>query len=282
MKNIKSVTMVCILIFCFQLHSYSQDTLKTESFIPYKNVIRYNLTPNILGFSSAIFGYERVVNPHQSFSINAGYLSIGKSGKKDNEDYKSQIDPVILATLIAFGFVFIHPFMDGNGRIHRYLIHEVLTKAGFTPRGIILPVSAVILANLHDYVSVLEDFSKPLQARTIYNPDTPDITATGNDSVYFRYFDATPQAEFLYQALIRTVEDDLEKEIKYLLGFEQAYTALNELLDWPSHRLELFIRVVRQNNGTLSKSKQKNYFDWMTNEEIQKAEQQVIEAFEHN
>jgi len=88
MKNIKSVTMVCILMCCFQLHSYSQDTLKTESFIPYKNVIRYNLTPNILGFSSAIFGYERVVNSHQSFSINAGYLSIGKSGKKDNEDYK--------------------------------------------------------------------------------------------------------------------------------------------------------------------------------------------------
>lgn len=201
---------------------------------------------------------------------------------EDNEDYESQIDPVILATLIVFGFVFIHPFMDGNGRIHRYLIHEVLTKAGFTPKGIILPVSAVILANLHDYVSVLEDFSKPLRARTIYNPDTPDIAATGNDAVYFRYFDATPQAEFLYQALIRTVEDDLEKEIKYLLGFDRAYTALNELLDWPSHRLELFIRVVRQNNGTLSKSKQKSYFDWMTNEEIQKAEQQVIEAFEHN
>lgn len=31
------------------------------------------------------------------------------------------IDPVITATLVAFGFVYIHPFEDGNGRIHRWL-----------------------------------------------------------------------------------------------------------------------------------------------------------------
>ena len=31
---------------------------------------------------------------------------------------ESDYDPVLMATLIAFGFVFIHPFEDGNGRIH--------------------------------------------------------------------------------------------------------------------------------------------------------------------
>lgn len=40
---------------------------------------------------------------------------------------KSIYDPV-LAAGIAFGFVFIHPFEGGNGRIHRYLIHHVLAK----------------------------------------------------------------------------------------------------------------------------------------------------------
>ncbi len=34
-----------------------------------------------------------------------------------------EIDAVVTAASIAFGFVFIHPFVDGNGRIHRYLIH---------------------------------------------------------------------------------------------------------------------------------------------------------------
>ena len=38
----------------------------------------------------------------------------------------SDFPPVLTAALIAFGFVFIHPFEDGNGRLHRYLLHHVL------------------------------------------------------------------------------------------------------------------------------------------------------------
>jgi len=88
MKNALPKLYLSLFILSIPLFSFSQDSLKTKAFIPKKNVIRYNLTPNLLGFSSMIFGYERVVKSHQSFSINAGYLSIGKSGKKENDDYK--------------------------------------------------------------------------------------------------------------------------------------------------------------------------------------------------
>jgi hypothetical protein len=200
-------------------------------------------------------------------------------GKGDIDSAELQFDPVIYAAIIAFGFVFIHPFMDGNGRIHRYLIHEVLANAGFTPRGIVLPVSAVILANLDEYVAVLESFSKPLRQRTEYLPDAPDAPATGNDAVYFRYFDATEQAEFLYRALERTVEEDLQHEINFLLGYDRACQKLNQLLDWPNHSLELFVRVVHQNNDTLSKTKKQSHFNWMTDPEVSEAETIVAEAF---
>lgn len=235
-------------------------------------------------------GYRKQIDfipprPEDVPALMAGLLELAEVSRswypaENNDDNEARIDPVILATLIAFGFVFIHPFMDGNGRIHRYLIHEVLANAGFTPRGIILPVSAVILTNLDDYITVLEAFSKPLRAMTNYNPDIPDIPATGNDAVYFRYFDSTHQAEFLYRSLARTVEEDLEREINYLLGFDRAYTALNGLLDWPEHSLELFIRLVQQNKGTLSRTKRDSHFQWMTDEEIRMAEQEVVEAFE--
>src|SRR5262249_4302449 len=33
------------------------------------------------------------------------------------------LDPVLKAAATAFGFVYIHPFQDGNGRLHRCLIH---------------------------------------------------------------------------------------------------------------------------------------------------------------
>lgn len=189
------------------------------------------------------------------------------------------MDPVVAAASLAFGFVFIHPFMDGNGRLHRYLVHEVLSSSGFTPKGIVLPVSAVILANLDKYVHALERFSRPLQARTIYNPDVPQAPATGNDALYFRYFDLTEQASFLYWALERTVEHDLEQEIAFLLGFDAARSRLGGMLDWPAHSLDLFIRLVHQNEGTLSKTKHQSDFEWMTDDEVKRCEAVVVEAF---
>lgn len=189
------------------------------------------------------------------------------------------MDPVVAAASLAFGFVFIHPFMDGNGRLHRYLIHEVLSSSGFTPKGIVLPVSAVILANLDKYVHALERFSRPLLARTRYDPDVPGAPATGNDPLYFRFFDATEQASFLYWALERTVEHDLEEEIAFLLGFDAARARLSGLLDWPAHSLDLFIRLVHQNGGTLSRTKRQSFFGWMTDDEVRRCETFVVEAF---
>jgi Fic/DOC family len=192
------------------------------------------------------------------------------------------IDPVIAASALSFGFVFIHPFMDGNGRLHRYLIHESLSVAGFTPKGIILPVSAVIVANLDRYKSALEAFSRSLRDRTAYNPDLPDTPATGNDSIYFRYFDATEQASFLFDALERTVEHDLDDEISYLLGFDRARQALNSLADWPSHTLETFVHVVHRNNDKLSVNKRKSHFQWMSDDEVERFERIVAQSFDPN
>lgn len=222
-------------------------------------------------------GYRKKVDfvpprPEHVPDFMAGLLVIAK-------EFASDLEPVAAATAIAFGFVYIHPFMDGNGRIHRYLIHDVLAKAGFTPRGIVLPVSAVILANLDDYIEALEHYSRTINQLTDYNPDTPNIPAQGNEAVYFRYPDFTLQTEFLYRALERTVEEDLQKEINYLLGFDTAYKALNALLDWPAHNLDLFIRLVEQNGGTLSTNKRKSHFDWMDKKEIEQAERIVQDAF---
>ena len=189
------------------------------------------------------------------------------------------IDAVVAASAISFGFVFVHPFIDGNGRLHRYLIHEQLSAAGFTPKGIILPVSAVILAHLDRYKAALEQFSRPVRERSSYNPDVPTVPATGNDAIYFRYFDATEQASFLYESLERTVEHDLDDEISYLLGFDRARAALGEIADWPEHTLALFIRVVRQNGGVLSATKHASHFGWLTEEEVTRFQRIVERAF---
>jgi len=189
-------------------------------------------------------------------------------------------DDIVMAASVAFGFVFIHPFMDGNGRLHRFLIHQMLSRSGFTPRGVILPVSAVILANLNEYISVLENFSKALLPLVHYDPNTPETPATGNDAVYYRFFDVTQQVEFLYSALERTVTHDLEKEIEFLIHHDAAHSRLNAEFDWPKGRLDLFIRILAENKGKLSVRKRASHFEFLSDQETSDFEALFKEAYE--
>jgi len=199
---------------------------------------------------------------------------------RDAASKTETLDAVVHAAALAVGFVFIHPFMDGNGRLHRYLIHEELSALNFTPKGIVLPVSAFILAHIDQYVNVLELFSKPRLLRTEFDPLLPDVPARGNDPLYFRFFDATPQAMFLYRGLENTVMHDLRDEINYLIGLERARAALKDEIDWPEQSLDRFINLVRQNDGALSKTKRRSQFDWMKDEEIARFTPIVNEAFD--
>ncbi len=65
----------------------------------------------------------------------------------------SGIPPVFHVAVIAYGFVFLHSFEDGNGRIRRFLIHNVLSLRQMVPRGLIFPISAVMLNYLKDYAN---------------------------------------------------------------------------------------------------------------------------------
>jgi len=62
----------------FGQESNQQSNKKPEK--KYKNVIRYNLSGALLfGVNRyVVFGYERVVSPHQSFSINMGPVGLPK------------------------------------------------------------------------------------------------------------------------------------------------------------------------------------------------------------
>ena len=48
------------------------------------------------------------------------------------------------SAMLAFGFVTIHPLADGNGRVHRFLINDVLRRDGVVQEPVIVPVSALI------------------------------------------------------------------------------------------------------------------------------------------
>ena len=97
---------------------------------------------------------------------------------------------------MAFGFIYIHPFEDGNGRLHRYLIHHVLAERGFNPPGLVFPVSSVILRLIDDYRRVLEGTSRPLLPLIEWESTSRGNIRVLNDTGdFYRFFDATSCAE---------------------------------------------------------------------------------------
>ena len=193
---------------------------------------------------------------------------------------KNDFDAVLLATLIAFGFVFIHPFEDGNGRIHRYLFHHVLAEKGFIPKGLIFPVSAVILERIDEYRKILEHFSKARLDWIEWRPTEKNNIEVLNKTIdMYRYFDATKQAEFFFECVEETVNKTLPDEVEHLRKYDLLNEFIKNYIDMPDKLVDLLIRFLNQNNGKLSKRAQKKEFEKLTNREIQAIEQKYAEIF---
>lgn len=184
-----------------------------------------------------------------------------------------KLDPVIAAAVLAFGFVYIHPFTDGNGRLHRYLIHHVLAENNFNPPGLVFPVSAVMLDKIEDYRSVLKKYSDRLLPLIQWEPTKDNNVKVCNDTAdYYRYFDATAHAEFLYSCVRRTIEYDLQDETRFLLCYDRFKAAIEEIVEMPAKTVDLLFRFMKQNNGNLSARARSKEFKKLTIEEITEIE----------
>lgn len=191
------------------------------------------------------------------------------------------VDPVLHAAVLAFGFVYIHPFQDGNGRIHRCLVHQVLAARGFTPAGLVFPVSSVMAENLPTYQATLRAHSAPLMPFIDWQP-TPErnVAVTNQTADLYRYVDCTEAAKFLYGCVRQTVEVDFPRELSYLQRHDQAAQALMACVQLSDLQAADFIMFVRQNGGTLSKRRRDGPFARLTDEEVHALEALVVEAFD--
>jgi hypothetical protein len=191
-----------------------------------------------------------------------------------------KVDAVTTAAAIAFGFVYIHPFEDGNGRIHRWLFHHVLSTAQYNPPGIVFPISATILTRIDEYRKVLESYSKPLLEFIEWRPTKDGNIDVVNDTLdYYRYFDATLHAEFLCECVQQTVEHDLPEEVAYLEAFDAFSTQVLGIVDMPNRTLDLLHRFLSQNKGTLSQRARSEEFAQLTDQEAVEIEKLHAHAF---
>ncbi len=192
----------------------------------------------------------------------------------------SEVHPVVIASAISFGFVFMHPFDDGNGRIHRFLIHNILAKRRFTPKGLIFPVSATMLHKIKEYEETLEFFSEPLLPLLDYELDSDGRMEVKNETAaHYRYMDMTVITRRLFGFIQDTIENELVSELDFILDYDRAKIAIRDIVDMPDRFIDLFIRLCIENNGRLSKNKRKAKFKQLTDKEVAQMEECVRNAF---
>lgn len=192
----------------------------------------------------------------------------------------SGVNPVLHAACVAFGFVYIHPFTDGNGRLHRCLIHQILAERKFTPPEMVFPVSSVMLNRIDDYGAVLRAHSGPLM-RFISWRALPDgnVEVTNDTSDFYRYYDCTSEAEFLYDCILQTTEFDLPREIDYLKRHDVAVRRIINTFEMPGRTAEDIIMLIRRNRGVLPGRRRKKEFARLTESEVASLETIVAEEF---
>ena len=167
---------------------------------------------------------------------------------------EGDVPPLVKAALVSFGFVFLHPFMDGNGRVSRLLAHhslnfsEALPTIGGNPA--ILPLSVAMKRNEKDYLAVLESFSK--SARELwdvtYIADNEFVFDFKSTPMIYAHWDGGSAAAFVTECAARALEQSLINETCFIQTYDQAYERIDKEFDLPNRTINLLIQWIRQNN----------------------------------
>ena len=194
---------------------------------------------------------------------------------------EGELDSVLQAAATAFGFVYIHPLQDGNGRLHRCLIHHVLAERKFTPPGMVFPVSPVMLDRIDTYRDTLRAHSGPLMNFIEWRPTPERNVEVLNDTAdLYRYFDCTEAAEFLYACVAHAIDKDLPREIDFLRRNDEAMRRIMNMVEMPDRMAENLVRFIRLNEGKLGRKRREGEFEKLTDDEVASIEAIVREAFE--
>ena len=177
--------------------------------------------------------------------------------------------PVLRSAVAAFAFVYIHPMADGNGRVHRFLINDILRRDGVVPNPVILPVSAVITSDAGErraYDQVLDQVSRPLMVAIRDQVEFAKVQSTYSDGVtsnfvfkahdvarpIWRYPDLGPHVVYLSKVIARTLTEQMREESRYLRSHHRARDAIKEVVEMPDHQVDRLLRSMEQNQGQLS------------------------------
>lgn len=240
-----------------RLASLQKAILGDSAFITHHG---YRKSPVFLGQKSH---YSQVVHYLAPPAEDVAAMLEGIETFLDRTRFQS---PVLRAAIASFGFVYVHPLSDGNGRVHRFLINDILRRDGATTEDIILPVSVAINADptsRREYDQVLDTISTPLMGEIradisfSASPQTypdgvkSDLVFGDNDRARptWRYGNYVPHVIYMAKVIDTTIVHHMRDEAIYLRNHDNARLALKEICEMPDPMADKIIRSVTENNA---------------------------------
>lgn len=207
---------------------------------------------------------------------------------------------VLRASVLSFGFVYIHPMADGNGRISRFLINDTLRRDQAIPAPLILPVSAIISASLSEraiYDRTLEAVSKPLmdQCKGHYAFNREKIV-THDDGVKsnfefdgwqesapaWRYLDLTGHASYLGEVVHRSITQGIGDEAKFLQRFDRARAAVKDIVEGRDEDIDRMIRSITETSQVSNKLRKAYPTVFADEQASQRISSAILQAFNND
>jgi hypothetical protein len=89
----------------------------------------------------------------------------------------------------------------------------------------------------------------------------------------------TPQAEALFRFVQKTIDSELVEELAFLANYDETKKAIQEIVDMPDRKIDLFIQACLQNGGRLSARKRASHFDFLSDNEVAHMEDAFRSAY---
>jgi hypothetical protein len=170
------------------------------------------------------------------------------------------VDALVAAVAVAFGFIFVHPFRDGNGRTHRTLIHLILQRKKFYIGSAIIPFSQAMLADRLGYYRMLRYcLSDNVMALISYQLEMAEhmTVQTPVTHPWYRYFDATICLEYMNGITDMLIRRSMQAEADFLRAHSNTVSELVSL-GISNAEVEDFLEVYLD-KGSLSWNDQRRF-----------------------
>ena len=105
-----------------------------------------------------------------------------------------------------------------------------------------------------------------------------NVEVRNNTIDYYRYFDATKQAEILFDCALDTIDRIISEEVSYIYKYDEFKRFIDDQFEMPDKLVLMMVRFLEQNGGTLSK-RAKEFFE-LFDDEVKKIEIAFQEIFE--